>query len=108
MKGELRVSVFGLSILNVCVHPQGILEASIKITNEPPTGMQANLHKSLDNFNQVGHTHTHSHLHLHTHRYTIHTYTHTHMHTANAGFHAHKHTHGMQANLHKSLDNLNR
>jgi hypothetical protein len=30
-----------------------ILEASIKITNEPPTGMQANLHKALDNFDQV-------------------------------------------------------
>lgn len=34
--------------------PQGILESSIKITNEPPTGMHANLHKALDNFNQVG------------------------------------------------------
>jgi hypothetical protein len=33
--------------------PQSILEASIKITNEPPTGMQANLHKALDNFDQV-------------------------------------------------------
>jgi dynein heavy chain len=33
--------------------PQGILESSIKITNEPPTGMFANLHKALDNFNQV-------------------------------------------------------
>ncbi|XP_033341681.2 dynein heavy chain at 93AB [Megalopta genalis] len=32
--------------------PQGILESSIKITNEPPTGMQANLHKALDNFSQ--------------------------------------------------------
>ncbi|KAK3590847.1 hypothetical protein CHS0354_024585 [Potamilus streckersoni] len=32
--------------------PQGILEAAIKITNEPPTGMYANLHKALDNFNQ--------------------------------------------------------
>uniref|UniRef100_A0AAX7T9Q1 Dynein axonemal heavy chain 17 n=1 Tax=Astatotilapia calliptera TaxID=8154 RepID=A0AAX7T9Q1_ASTCA len=32
--------------------PQGILETSIKITNEPPTGMHANLHKALDNFNQ--------------------------------------------------------
>ncbi|XP_065180851.1 dynein beta chain, ciliary-like [Sycon ciliatum] len=32
--------------------PQGILETSIKITNEPPTGMKLNLHKSLDNFNQ--------------------------------------------------------
>ncbi|KAK3091630.1 hypothetical protein FSP39_021358 [Pinctada imbricata] len=32
--------------------PQGILETAIKITNEPPTGMFANLHKALDNFNQ--------------------------------------------------------
>ncbi|CAK8694647.1 unnamed protein product [Clavelina lepadiformis] len=32
--------------------PQGILENSIKITNEPPTGMHSNLHKALDNFNQ--------------------------------------------------------
>jgi dynein heavy chain, axonemal len=32
--------------------PQGILESAIKITNEPPTGMLANMHKSLDNFNQ--------------------------------------------------------
>merc|ERR1711881_516915 len=32
--------------------PQGILESSIKITNEPPTGMQANLHKAFDNFTQ--------------------------------------------------------
>lgn len=33
--------------------PQGILQSAIKITNEPPTGMFANLHKALDNFNQV-------------------------------------------------------
>ncbi|XP_071446269.1 dynein beta chain, ciliary-like [Hetaerina americana] len=32
--------------------PQGILEMSIKITNEPPTGMLANLHKSLNSFDQ--------------------------------------------------------
>ncbi|KAB7494339.1 Dynein beta chain, ciliary [Armadillidium nasatum] len=32
--------------------PQGILESAIKITNEPPRGMQANLHKALSNFNQ--------------------------------------------------------
>ena len=32
--------------------PQGILENSIKITNEPPTGINANLHKALDNFSQ--------------------------------------------------------
>lgn len=34
--------------------PQGILENSIKITSEAPTGMHANLHKALDNFSQVG------------------------------------------------------
>ena len=32
--------------------PQGILENAIKITNEPPSGIQANLHNALDNFNQ--------------------------------------------------------
>ncbi|XP_077869744.1 dynein beta chain, ciliary-like [Saccoglossus kowalevskii] len=32
--------------------PQGILESAIKITNEPPTGMFANLHKALYNFDQ--------------------------------------------------------
>ena len=36
--------------------PQGILENSIKITNEPPTGINANLHKALDNFTQVEET----------------------------------------------------
>uniref|UniRef100_A0A3Q2GPF7 Dynein heavy chain 11, axonemal-like n=1 Tax=Cyprinodon variegatus TaxID=28743 RepID=A0A3Q2GPF7_CYPVA len=34
------------------VIPQGILENAIKITNEPPTGMHANLHAALDNFDQ--------------------------------------------------------
>ncbi|GAB1297122.1 Dynein axonemal heavy chain 17 [Apodemus speciosus] len=34
--------------------PQGILENAIKITNEPPTGMYANLHKALDLFTQAG------------------------------------------------------
>lgn len=33
--------------------PQGVLENAIKITNEPPTGMHANLHKALDLFTQV-------------------------------------------------------
>lgn len=33
--------------------PQGLLENAIKITNEPPTGMYANLHKALDLFAQV-------------------------------------------------------
>ena len=32
--------------------PSNILECSIKITNEPPTGIFSNLHKALDNFNQ--------------------------------------------------------
>jgi len=35
-----------------CFEIQGVLDSSIKITNEPPTGMMANLHKALDNFNQ--------------------------------------------------------
>ncbi|KOX67396.1 Dynein beta chain, ciliary, partial [Melipona quadrifasciata] len=30
----------------------GILESAIKITNEPPSGIQANIHKALDNFTQ--------------------------------------------------------
>lgn len=34
------------------VIPTSILQASIKITNEPPTGMQANIHRALDNFTQ--------------------------------------------------------
>ncbi|XP_032902051.1 dynein heavy chain 11, axonemal [Amblyraja radiata] len=34
------------------VIPQGILEISIKITNEPPTGMLANLHAAMSNFDQ--------------------------------------------------------
>lgn len=33
--------------------PHGILESAIKIINEPPSGMQANLHKALNNFTQV-------------------------------------------------------
>eukprot|EP00835_Amoeboradix_gromovi_P001568 NODE_74_length_23402_cov_1.166974.p1 type:complete len:4329 gc:universal NODE_74_length_23402_cov_1.166974:19649-6663(-) len=32
--------------------PTSILQQSIKITNEAPTGMKANLHKALDNFDQ--------------------------------------------------------
>ncbi|XP_066096637.1 dynein axonemal heavy chain 11 isoform X2 [Saccopteryx bilineata] len=32
--------------------PQGLLENSIKITNEPPTGMLANLHAALYSFDQ--------------------------------------------------------
>ncbi|KAJ3180788.1 hypothetical protein HDU85_003867 [Gaertneriomyces sp. JEL0708] len=34
------------------IMPTSILQASIKITNEPPTGMQANIHRALDNFTQ--------------------------------------------------------
>uniref|UniRef100_A0A663M623 Dynein axonemal heavy chain 11 n=1 Tax=Athene cunicularia TaxID=194338 RepID=A0A663M623_ATHCN len=34
------------------VIPQGLLENAIKITNEPPAGMEANLHKALDLFTQ--------------------------------------------------------
>jgi dynein heavy chain len=30
--------------------PSGLLQRSIKITNEPPTGMNANLHRALDSF----------------------------------------------------------
>jgi dynein heavy chain len=33
--------------------PQGLLENAIKITNEPPTGMLANLHAALYNFDPV-------------------------------------------------------
>lgn len=32
--------------------PQGILESSLKIVNEPPSGMAANMHKAWDNFSQ--------------------------------------------------------
>ncbi|KAH8251731.1 hypothetical protein KR038_005556 [Drosophila bunnanda] len=34
------------------VIPQGILESSLKVVNEPPSGMAANLHKAWDNFSQ--------------------------------------------------------
>lgn len=36
--------------------PQGLLDNSIKITSEPPTGMRANLHGALDLFSQVPHS----------------------------------------------------
>ncbi|XP_041939413.1 dynein heavy chain 9, axonemal [Alosa sapidissima] len=51
---ELRVFISAESPASPAGHiiPQGILENSIKITNEPPMGMHANLHKALDNFNQ--------------------------------------------------------
>lgn len=38
--------------INGLLSLKGILESAIKITNEPPTGMQANLHKAFDNFTQ--------------------------------------------------------
>lgn len=52
---ELRVFISAEPAPSLESHviPQGILENSIKITNEPPTGMHANLHKALDNFTQV-------------------------------------------------------
>ena len=34
------------------IMPQGILQACIKITNEPPSGVQANLHAALNCFSQ--------------------------------------------------------
>ncbi|KFV69246.1 Dynein beta chain, ciliary, partial [Dryobates pubescens] len=37
--------------LSHCI-PQAILQSSIKITSEAPSGMQANLHQALDNFSQ--------------------------------------------------------
>lgn len=36
------------------VIPAGILENAVKITNEPPNGMNASLHAALNNFSQVG------------------------------------------------------
>lgn len=50
---RLYVSAEPASTADSHIIPQGILESAIKITNEPPTGMYANLHKALDNFNQV-------------------------------------------------------
>lgn len=50
---RLFISAEPPASLEVHVIPQGILENSIKVTNEPPTGMHANLHAALDNFNQV-------------------------------------------------------
>ncbi|KAL3288579.1 hypothetical protein HHI36_003018 [Cryptolaemus montrouzieri] len=49
---RLFLSAEPLADPHACVIPQGILETCIKITNEPPTGMFANLHKALDNFSQ--------------------------------------------------------
>ncbi|KAK7113097.1 dynein beta chain, ciliary-like [Littorina saxatilis] len=49
---RLFVSAEPASSADSHIIPQGILESAIKITNEPPTGMFANMHKSLNNFNQ--------------------------------------------------------
>ena len=51
---RLFISAEPASSADSHIIPQGILQASIKITNEPPSGMMANLHKALDNFTQVG------------------------------------------------------
>lgn len=34
------------------VIPAAILQSAIKVTNEPPSGMKANIHRALDNFTQ--------------------------------------------------------
>ena len=47
-----KINIYISFILSI--YFQGILENAIKITNEPPTGMHANLHAALDNFDQVG------------------------------------------------------
>lgn len=49
---RLFVSAEPASSAEYHIIPQGILESAIKITNEPPTGMMANLHKALDNFSE--------------------------------------------------------
>lgn len=49
---RLFVSAEAAPLPNFHTIPQGILEASIKITNESPTGIKANLHRALDNFTQ--------------------------------------------------------
>lgn len=52
--GSFRLFISAEAAISSDYHiiPQGILEASIKITNESPTGMRANLHRALDNFTQ--------------------------------------------------------
>ncbi|XP_078721925.1 dynein axonemal heavy chain 11 [Lampetra fluviatilis] len=51
---ELRVFISAEPAASPSEHviPQGILESSVKITNEPPSGMMANLHAALLNFDQ--------------------------------------------------------
>lgn len=50
---RLYISAEPAATVDSHIIPQGVLQASIKITNEPPSGMMANLHKALDNFSQV-------------------------------------------------------
>ncbi|XP_028280327.1 dynein heavy chain 11, axonemal isoform X1 [Parambassis ranga] len=49
-----RVFITGEPALSPEQHiiPRGMLENAIKITNEPPTGMNASLHTALNNFSQ--------------------------------------------------------
>ncbi|KAM4600952.1 dynein axonemal heavy chain 11 [Polymixia lowei] len=51
---DYRVFISGEPAPNPEQHviPRGILENAIKITNEPPTGMNASLHAALQNFSQ--------------------------------------------------------
>ncbi|KAI0982004.1 hypothetical protein GJ496_010034, partial [Pomphorhynchus laevis] len=51
---QFRLFLTGEPVPDELMHviPQGILEVSLKISNEPPTGMSANLHKALDNITQ--------------------------------------------------------
>lgn len=49
---RLFISAEAAPLPDFHIIPQGILEASIKITNESPTGIKPNLHRALDNFTQ--------------------------------------------------------
>ena len=51
---NFRVFISAESTSNQVTHtiPPGILESAIKVTNEPPTGMQTNLRKALEVINQ--------------------------------------------------------
>jgi len=53
-RDEFRVYISGEPAADPAYHilPQGILEDSVKITNESPTGIRANLHAALNCFNQ--------------------------------------------------------
>lgn len=49
---RLFISAEAAPLPDFHIIPQGILEASIKITNESPAGIKPNLHRALDNFTQ--------------------------------------------------------